>query len=79
MRKKVFEQLQSLAFQIEVQRGKTGDICVGTRQVRDDTNTHRLANGTHYDGDRFGRLLGCEVPLACPRSQSHQPGARPIP
>ena len=60
MRNELFEQLQSLAFQIKVLRGKPGDISVRTRQIRDDADAHRIANGPHHDGNRSGRLLGCE-------------------
>ena len=45
MRKKVFQQLQSLALQVDVLRGEAGNISIGAREVRDDTDADLIANG----------------------------------
>src|SRR5262249_33655617 len=57
MRKKVLQQLESLALQIDVLRRETGDISIGAREARDDTDADRIANGTHHDGYRSRCLL----------------------
>jgi hypothetical protein len=44
MRQKLFEHLQSLTLQLDIQRGEPGDISARTCKVRDDTGTHRLAD-----------------------------------
>src|SRR5262245_15918501 len=57
MRKKVFQQLESLALQVDVLRREAGDISIGARQAGDDTDADRIANGTHHDGYRSRCLL----------------------
>src|SRR5438445_10958567 len=67
MRKKVFEQLESLALQIDVLRGEARDISTGAREVGDDTDANRIANGTHHDRYRFRCLLRRQCSRSAPR------------
>src|SRR6516162_1079835 len=57
MRKKVLQQLQSLALQVDVLRGEAGNISIGAREGGDDADADRIANGTHHDRNRSRCLL----------------------
>src|SRR5262245_42354283 len=67
MRKKVFQQLESLALQVDVLRREAGDISIGARQAGDDTDADRIANGTHHDRYRSRCLLRRQRRRGAPR------------
>ena len=49
------EQLQSLRWQIENQRCYAGRVSARPRKTLDEAEPHRIAAGTHDDGNRRGR------------------------
>src|SRR5262245_42088723 len=67
MRKKVFQELESLALQVDVLRREAGDISIGARQAGDDTDADRIANGTHHDRYRSRCLLRRQRRRGAPR------------
>src|SRR5262245_37139546 len=58
-REQVLEQLEPLHFEIDILRGKSGDIALRAREVGDDADADRVGDH-HDDRDRRGRLLGGE-------------------
>src|SRR5438128_1106970 len=57
----------SSLFQIDVLRGEARDISTGAREVGDDTDANRIANGTHHDRYRFRCLLRRQCSRSAPR------------
>ncbi len=58
LRKQLFEELQSLGLERGGQVGKSSNITLGAREVRNDSDVDGVADGAHDDRDCAGRLLG---------------------
>ena len=44
-----------LHFEIDILRGKSGDIALGAREARNDSDADWVGDGAHDDRDRAGR------------------------
>jgi hypothetical protein len=56
----LLEELHTFSFQLRSQDGKSRDISSRAREAHHEPTPNGIGRGRHDDGDRPGRLHGCE-------------------
>src|SRR5215510_7934680 len=69
MRNSLLEQFETFAFQFDVQRYESREVCIGSGKIRNKADIHNIARRADQNRNRRGGALGGECSRAAPGDQ----------